>query len=107
MPRPGGLCPVFYGKYYPFPLTKIRGPLSIEEAGPEKKRKNFVFFCLRNWGGGPGTGLQTLSSLLPQGLQSHPTSPAPITQAEKTKFIFFGASLLNAQRSPDFGQQNG
>jgi hypothetical protein len=39
-----------------------------------------------------------------EGLQSRPTSPAPITQAEKTKFFFFfGASLLKSQRSPGFG----
>jgi hypothetical protein len=42
-----------------------------------------------------------------EGLQSHPTSPAPIMQAEKNKVFFFGASLLNAQRSPDFGQRKG
>ncbi len=41
-------------------------------------------------------------------MQSRPTSPAPITQAKKTKFFFFfGASLLNARRSPDFGQRKG
>ncbi len=48
--------------YYPFLLTKIRWPLSVEEAGSEKKN---VFFCLCDWGGGRGTGLQSLSSLLP------------------------------------------
>ncbi len=42
-----------------------------------------------------------------EGQQSCPTSPAPITQAEKNEvfFFFFGASLLKAQRSPDFGQR--
>ncbi len=34
-----------------------------------------------------------------EGLQSRPTSPAPITQA----VFFFGASLLNTQQSLDFG----
>jgi hypothetical protein len=42
-----------------------------------------------------------------EGLQSRPTSPAPITQAEKNEvFFFFRASPLNAQRSPDFGHEN-
>ena len=41
-----------------------------------------------------------------EGLQSRPTSPAPITQADKKKF-FCGASPLNAQRSSDFGHKNG
>jgi hypothetical protein len=42
-----------------------------------------------------------------EGLQSRPTPPAPIMQAEKNEvfLFFFGASLLNAQRSPDFGQR--
>jgi hypothetical protein len=35
-------------------------------------------------------------------------SPAPITQAEKIKdFLFLRARLLNAQRSPGFGHENG
>jgi hypothetical protein len=42
-----------------------------------------------------------------EGLQSRPTSPAPITQAEKTFFFifFFGASLLKTQQSPGFGHE--
>ncbi len=72
-----------------------------------KKKTHIVFFCLRDWGGGPGTGLQSLREEGGEGLLSRPTSPAPIMQAEKNKvfFSFFGASLLNAQRSPDFGQR--
>ncbi len=40
-----------------------------------------------------------------EGLQSRPTSPAPITQAEKTIFFFFRASLLKTERSPGFGHE--
>ncbi len=42
-----------------------------------------------------------------EGLQSHPTSPAPIAQAEKKRFFFSRSSSLNTQRSPDFGHKNG
>ncbi len=80
----------FVTGYYPFPSTKIRWPLSVEEAG-SKKEKNFVFFCLPDWGGERGR-LQSLSSLL---------SPP---QSRRQKKNNVGASLLNAQRSPDFGQ---
>jgi hypothetical protein len=60
--------------------------LSFEEAGSEKKKKKH-FFCLRDWG--LFTAVEWRREEGGEGLQSRPTSPAPITQAEKTIFFFF------------------
>jgi hypothetical protein len=76
----------------------------VEEAGSEKKKKK-PFFCLRDWGGGRGKGLQSLSSLHSTavnkinyyggvegggGLQSHPMS----TTSRRTSTGFLAGTKL-------------
>jgi hypothetical protein len=74
--------------------------LSVEEAGSEKKKKYCFFFLCEDL----FTAVEWRREEGGEGMQSRPTSPAPVTQAEKGFFFsFFGASLLRAQRSPDFG----
>ncbi len=82
-------------------------PLSVEEAGSEKKTSFFSACVIGAWG--VGWGHPCVGHERGIRLQSCPTPQAPITQAEKNEDFFFQSQL--PQRStvshPCFGHKKG